>query len=104
MAEERLSGLAMMKIHRRRANELNLDTLVTTFVNRHPRRMLLLCVLSYCKCVSYNNISAIYAPLFAVIAYRYYSKKPTFGSFSRVGAVGGPRCVLSIMMNVTELI
>ena len=26
MAEERLSGHAMMKIHRRRANELNLDT------------------------------------------------------------------------------
>lgn len=39
MSEERLSGLAMMKIHRNK--QLNMDSLVHLFALQHPRRMLL---------------------------------------------------------------
>ena len=46
MSEDRLSSLAMMKIHRKKVKELDLDILVQQFANMHPRRMLLPCVLS----------------------------------------------------------
>ena len=41
MSEDRLSGLAMMKIHHQKAKELDLDKVVALFANQHPRRMLL---------------------------------------------------------------
>ena len=46
MTEQRLLGLAIMQIHRKKIEELDLDTLVTTFANKHPRRILLPCLLS----------------------------------------------------------
>jgi glutamate/tyrosine decarboxylase-like PLP-dependent enzyme len=46
MSEERLSAVAMMKIHRRMVNNLDLDKLVLAFSNKHPRRMALPCLLS----------------------------------------------------------
>ena len=39
MSEERLSALANIKIHRRMVAELDLNELVVTFANKHPRRM-----------------------------------------------------------------
>ncbi len=45
MNEDRMSALAIMKIHRQKAKELDLNCLVHDFANRHPRRMLLPCVL-----------------------------------------------------------
>ena len=45
ISEERLSALALMKIHREKILNLDIDALVTTFANMHPRRMLLQCVL-----------------------------------------------------------
>ena len=39
MTEQRLSGLAVMQIHKK-IEELDLDTLVTTFANKHLRRIL----------------------------------------------------------------
>ena len=44
MSEDRLSGLAMMKIHRNK--QLNMDTLVNKFTTQHPRRMLLTYVMT----------------------------------------------------------
>ena len=46
MTEERLSALAMMKIHRRMMKDLDLDKLVVAFANKHPRRMALPCLFS----------------------------------------------------------
>ena len=46
MAEERLAGLAMIKVHRRMVDDLDFDELIVTFANKHPRRMALPCVLS----------------------------------------------------------
>ena len=39
MSEERLSALAMMKIHREKVKHLKLDCFVTDFVNQRPRTM-----------------------------------------------------------------
>ena len=44
MTEERLSSLAMIKIHRRTIDNLDFDKLVIDFANKHPRRMALPCV------------------------------------------------------------
>ena len=41
MSEERMSALALMKIHRQRTKDIDLDLAVTMFANRHSRRMLL---------------------------------------------------------------
>ena len=41
MTEQQLSGLAIMQIHRKKIEELDLDKLVATFANKHPRRILL---------------------------------------------------------------
>ena len=41
MSQERLSALANIKIHRRMVAELDLNELVITFANEHPRRMIL---------------------------------------------------------------
>ncbi len=46
MTEERLSSLALIKIHRDMTATLNFNQLVVDFSNKHPRRMLLPCVLS----------------------------------------------------------
>ena len=46
MTEERLSSLAVIKIHREMVIDLDFDKLVVEFTNRHPRRMALPCVLS----------------------------------------------------------
>ena len=46
MTEERLSSLAVIKIHREMIADLDFDKLVVEFANRHPRRMALPCVLS----------------------------------------------------------
>ena len=46
MTEERLSSLAVIKIHREMVADLDFDKLVVEFANRHPRRMALPCVLS----------------------------------------------------------
>ena len=46
MTEERLSALAVIKVHRSMVEDLNFDQLVVTFANKHPRRMALPCVLS----------------------------------------------------------
>ena len=46
MTEERLSSLAMIKIHRDRVANLDFDKLVVDFANKHPRRMALPCVLT----------------------------------------------------------
>ena len=46
MTEERLSSLAVIKIHREMVADLDFDKLVVEFSNRHPRRMALPCVLS----------------------------------------------------------
>ena len=45
MTEERLSALAVIKVHRSMVEDLNFDQLVVTFANKHPRRMALPCVL-----------------------------------------------------------
>ena len=45
MTEERLSSLAVIKIHREMVADLDFDKLVVEFANRHPR-MALPCVLS----------------------------------------------------------
>ena len=44
MTEERLTSLAMIKIHRDRVANLDFDKLVVDFANKHPRRMALPCV------------------------------------------------------------
>ena len=41
MSEERMSALALMKIHRQKTKDIDLDLAVTMFANRHSRRMLL---------------------------------------------------------------
>ena len=46
MSEERLSALAMMKVHRTSAKRLSLDSLVVAFTNKNNRRMLLPCMFS----------------------------------------------------------
>ena len=46
MTEERLSALAVIKVHRSMIEDLNFDQLVVEFANKHPRRMTLPCVLS----------------------------------------------------------
>ena len=46
MTEERLSALALIKVHRRMVADLDFDHLVVEFANKHPRRMALPCVLS----------------------------------------------------------
>ena len=46
MSEERMSALALMKIHRQRTKNINLDAAVAMFANRHPRRMILPFVLN----------------------------------------------------------
>ena len=46
MGEERLSDLAVIKVHRRMVADLDFDQLVADFSNKHPRRMTLSCVLS----------------------------------------------------------
>ena len=46
MTEERLSALAVIKVHRGMVEDLNFDQLVVMFANKHPRRMALPCVLS----------------------------------------------------------
>ena len=46
MTEERLSSLAVIKIHREMVADLDFDKLVVEIANRHPRRMALPCVLS----------------------------------------------------------
>ena len=46
MTNERLSALAVIKVHRSMVEDLNFDQLVLTFANKHPRRMSLPCVLS----------------------------------------------------------
>ena len=38
MTEERLSSLAMIKIHREMLAKLDFDKLVVDFANKHPRR------------------------------------------------------------------
>ena len=49
MAEECMSGLAMIKIHRRRASELNLDILVTTFVNKQDESSMCSVRIAFCN-------------------------------------------------------
>ena len=44
MTEERLSSLALIKIHRDMVANLDFDKLVVDFANQHPRRMTLSCV------------------------------------------------------------
>ena len=44
MTEERLSSLAMIKIHRTMIDNLDFDKLLIDFSNKHPRRMALPCV------------------------------------------------------------
>ena len=44
MTEERLSSLAIIKIHRDTVANLDIDKLVVDFANKHPRRMALPCV------------------------------------------------------------
>ena len=46
MTEQRLSDLAMIKVHRNIVSELDFDKLVIKFANKHPRRMSLPCILS----------------------------------------------------------
>ena len=46
MTEERLSSLAMIKVHREMVANLDFDKLVVDFANKHPRRMTMPCVLS----------------------------------------------------------
>ena len=46
MTNERLSDLAVIKVHRSMVESLDFDELVVTFANKHPRRMALPCVLS----------------------------------------------------------
>ncbi len=46
MTEERLSSLALIKIHRDMVKDLDFDKLVVDFANKHPRRMALPCVFS----------------------------------------------------------
>lgn len=46
MIEDRLSALMMMKVHRQQAENMSVDELLTTFEQRHLRRMLLKCRLS----------------------------------------------------------
>ena len=46
MGEERLSDLAVIKVHRRMVADLDFDQLVADFSNKHPRRMTLSYVLS----------------------------------------------------------
>ena len=45
MTEERLSALAIIKVHRSMVEDLNHDELVVAFANKHTRRMALPCVL-----------------------------------------------------------
>ena len=45
MTEERLSALAIIKVHRSMVEDLNYDKLVVVFANNHPHRMALPCVL-----------------------------------------------------------
>ena len=46
MTEERLSALAIIKVHRSMVEDLNHDELVVAFANKHTRRMALPCILS----------------------------------------------------------
>ena len=46
MTENRLSALMLMKVHRQLAENLSVNELVTRFEQRHPRRMLLKCLLN----------------------------------------------------------
>ena len=46
MTEERLSSLAVIKIHHEMVADLDFDKLVVEFANQYPRRMALPCVLS----------------------------------------------------------
>jgi hypothetical protein len=46
MTEERLGSLMLMKVHRQLAGSLSNDVLVDAFEQKHPRRMLLKCLLS----------------------------------------------------------
>jgi hypothetical protein len=46
MTEDRLSSLAVIKIHRELVANLDVNKLVVEFANQHPRRMALPCVLS----------------------------------------------------------
>ena len=41
MSEERLSSLALMKIHHKLTKNIDLDKVVELFALKHPRRMLL---------------------------------------------------------------
>lgn len=45
VSEERMSSFAIMKIHRSKVTDLNLDSIVADFANKH-HRMLLPCLLS----------------------------------------------------------
>ena len=47
MTEERLSSLAIIKIHRDMVANLDFDKLVVDFANKHPRRMALPCFYKY---------------------------------------------------------
>ena len=46
MSEERLSSLAIIKIHRRMVDGFDYDKLVLKFAHKHPRRLSMPCVLS----------------------------------------------------------